>query len=91
MLASYPSLMKASSVLLFPEKMKKLNYLPGYFKQKGYNLSFYYGGDVNFYNTSMLLTQSGVEDIVSRTDFPVHIATMQKWGVPDEYLYQTDE
>ena len=88
LIGSYPSLIKASSIILFPEKMKKLSYLPDYFRKKGYDLSFYYGGDVNFYNTRILLTQSGVDKIISRTDFPLQVATMQKWGVPDGYLYQ---
>jgi|WetSurMetagenome_2_1015567.scaffolds.fasta_scaffold00159_16 phosphoglycerol transferase MdoB-like AlkP superfamily enzyme len=87
-LASYPALIKASSIILYPEKMKKLSFLPDFFRKKGYNLSFYYGGDVNFYNTSIILVQSGVKNIVSRTDFPLQIATKQKWGVPDQYLYQ---
>jgi len=43
---------------------------------------------VNFFNTSIILIQSGVKNIVSRTDFPLQIATRQKWGVPDENLYQ---
>ncbi len=87
LIAMYPSLIKVSSIVLYPEKMKKLNYLPGFFGEKGYDLSFYYGGDPNFYNTNMLLTQSGVNRVVSRNDFPLSQATMQKWGVPDAYLY----
>jgi len=87
LIASYPSLIKTSSILLYPEKMKKLSYLPEYFSDKGYSLSFYYGGDVNFYNTRMLLTQAGVENIVSRNDFPLSVSTLQKWGAPDGYLF----
>lgn len=87
-LASYPALIKASSIILYPEKMKKLSYLPDFFRKKGYDLSFHYGGDVNFYNTSMILIQSGVKNIVSRNDFPLGVSTKQKWGAPDEYLYQ---
>jgi len=87
-LASYPALIKASSIILYPEKLKKLSYLPDFFRKKGYDLSFFYGGDVNFFNTSIILIQSGVKNIVSRTDFPLQIATRQKWGVPDENLYQ---
>jgi phosphoglycerol transferase MdoB-like AlkP superfamily enzyme len=87
-LASYPALIKASSIILYPEKMKKLSFLPDFFRKKGYDLSFHYGGDVNFYNTSMILIQSGVKSIVSRKDFPLQISTIQKWGVPDEFLYQ---
>lgn len=88
LLASYPALIKASSIIFFPDKMKKLHYLPNYFKNKGYDLSFYYGGDVNFYNTRMLLIQSGVEEIISKNDFPHQISSLQNWGVPDQYLYQ---
>ena len=43
---------------------------------------------MNFYNTRMLVMQSGADVIVSRDDFPLKISTMQKWGVPDQYLYQ---
>jgi phosphoglycerol transferase MdoB-like AlkP superfamily enzyme len=68
--------------------MKKLDFFPQHFKQKGYHFSFYYGGDVNFYNTRMLLIQSGVDEIVSSADYPNQISNLQKWGVPDQYLYQ---
>jgi phosphoglycerol transferase MdoB-like AlkP superfamily enzyme len=34
-----------------------------------------------------LLMQSGFDEIVSRNDFPLHISSLQKWGVPDQYLY----
>jgi phosphoglycerol transferase MdoB-like AlkP superfamily enzyme len=87
-IASYPALIKASSILYFPEKMKKLDFFPNHFRQKGYHLSFFYGGDVNFYNTRMLMMQSGVEEIISRNDYTLHLSSIQKWGVPDQYLYQ---
>jgi phosphoglycerol transferase MdoB-like AlkP superfamily enzyme len=51
-------------------------------------MSFYYGGDINFYNTRLLLIQSGITNLVSKTDFPAKISSMSKWGVPDEYLYE---
>ena len=88
LIGSYPALIKASSILYFPEKMKKLDCFPQHFKQHGYYFSFYYGGDVNFYNTRMLLIQSGADRIVSRADYPLKISTLQNWGVPDQYLYQ---
>lgn len=87
LLASYPALIKASSILGFPEKMKNVTFLPSYFGQHGYDLSFYYGGDINFYNTNMMLIQSGVKNIVSRKDFTFEQASQQKWGAPDEFLY----
>lgn len=88
LIASYPALLKGSSILFFPDKMKKLDCLPAYFAKHGYNMSFFYAGDVNFYNTKMLMIQSGIKKIISRTEFPINIATLQKWGVPDQYLYE---
>jgi phosphoglycerol transferase MdoB-like AlkP superfamily enzyme len=88
LIGSYPALIKASSILYFPEKMKKLDFFPQHFKQQGYHFSFYYGGDVNSYNTRILLMQSGVDKIVSRIDFPLKISTQQNWGVPDQYLFK---
>ena len=87
LLAAYPALIKASSILGFPEKMKNITFLPSYFGKHGYDLSFYYGGDINFYNTNMMLIQSGVNNIISRKDFPFDQASRQKWGAPDEFLY----
>jgi len=88
LIGSYPALIKASSVLSFPDKMKNLDCLPAYFGAHHYDLSFFYGGDINFYNVRMLMMQSGVRKPVTRNDFPRHIADMQNWGVPDQYLYQ---
>jgi len=85
---SYPALIKASSVIGFQDKMDGLDYLPHYFKEKNYSFSFYYGGDVNFYNMRMLLIKSGVDKIVSSADFPHQISNLQNWGVPDQYLYE---
>ena len=88
LIASYPALCRASSIIGYPDKMKDLDFLPQYFKRNGYNFSFYYGGDVNFYNTRMVMIQAGADQIISSSDFPEEIASLQKWGVPDEYLYQ---
>lgn len=88
LLATYPALIKASSILAFPDKMKNLDCLPTHFKDHNYQMSFYYGGDVNFYNVRMLMIQSGISNITSRENFPMKISSLQKWGVPDQYLYQ---
>lgn len=87
LLASYPALIKASAVMNFPDKLKNLDYLPRYFKDHGYQVSFYYGGDINFYNLKMLLMQAGVDKIISQSDFP-YADNQQKWGIPDQFLYQ---
>ncbi len=86
-IASYPALIQASSILYFSDKMKSLHSFPQQFKHEGYHFSFYYGGDVNFYNTRMLLMQACADKIISSSDFPLQISGLQKWGVPDQYLY----
>jgi phosphoglycerol transferase MdoB-like AlkP superfamily enzyme len=50
-------------------------------------MSFYYGGDVNFYNTRAVMIKSGISKIVAKENFPQEIGFKQKWGVPDEFLY----
>jgi len=87
LIGGFPSDMSRSTVLAFPDKMAKLDYFPRYFADKGYAMSFYYGGDVNFYNTRAVMIQAGMERIVSKSDFPYELALKQKWGVPDEFLY----
>ena len=87
LIGSYPALLN-SSILKYMEKTRTLNFLPAYFEKQGYSMSFYYGGDINFYNIRLLLMQSGITNLVSKTDFPSKIGSMSKWGVPDEYLYE---
>ena len=87
LIGSYPALLN-SSILKYMEKTRTLNFLPAYFEKQGYSMSFYYGGDINFYNIRLLLMQSGITNLISKTDFPSKIGSMSKWGVPDEYLYE---
>jgi len=87
LLASYPAVLKSSSVLLYPDKMKHLDLLPRHFVDHGYDMSFYYGGDPDFYNQKMLIMQSGIQKMVSRGSFPIGVSTMQKWGAPDAYVF----
>ncbi|MDR1678316.1 MAG: LTA synthase family protein [Prevotellaceae bacterium] len=87
LLASYPALVKASAIANFPQKLDSLDYLPRYFRNRGYKTSFYYGGDVDFYNLRMMLMKAGVEQIISKSDFPAK-QNKQKWGVSDEYLFE---
>ncbi|MBP5135811.1 MAG: LTA synthase family protein [Paludibacteraceae bacterium] len=87
LLGAFPALIKASSILEFAEKIKSVTFLPQMFGENGYDMSFYYGGDINFYNTNILLLQSGIKNIVERSSFPIAQSTAQKWGAPDEFLY----
>ncbi|MFA7489590.1 MAG: sulfatase-like hydrolase/transferase [Mariniphaga sp.] len=87
LLAGYPSLL-GTSIVLHPEKMRSLPLLPQYFNRHGYHTSFYYGGDINFYNLRTLVLQSEYREIISKEHFPAELGRMTKWGVPDGYLFE---
>lgn len=82
----YPSLL-STSIMVYPEKSKSLTLLPEYFNRHNYHTSFYYGGDINFYNLKTFVLQSKCETMVTKSDFPARLARMTKWGVPDGYLF----
>jgi len=85
-LGGYPSLL-STSIMVYPEKANSLTLLPEYFNRKNYNTSFYYGGDINFYNLKTFVLQSKCGKMVAKSDFPVELGQMSKWGVPDEYIF----
>jgi len=85
-LGGYPSLL-STSIMVYPEKSKSLTLLPEYFNRHDYNTSFYYGGDINFYNLKTFVLQSNCSKIVTKVDFPAKLGRMSKWGVPDGYVF----
>lgn len=86
-LGGYPSLL-STSIMVYPEKSRSLTLLPEYFNRHNYNTSFYYGGDINFYNLKTFVLQSDCGKITTKADFPAKIGRMTKWGVPDEYVFE---
>ena len=86
-LGSYPSLL-SQSIINYPEKSNKLTMMSDYFNQNGYRTSFYYGGDIDFYNLKSFVLQGEYNDIVSQDDFPKEVAKMSSWGAPDGYLFE---
>lgn len=85
-LGSYPSLL-STSIMVYPEKSRSLTLLPDYFNRHNYHTSFYYGGDINFYNLKTFVLQSKCGKITTKSDFPAKLGRMTKWGVPDEYVF----
>lgn len=85
-LGGYPSLL-STSIMVYPEKSRSLTLLPEYFNRKNYHTSFYYGGDINFYNLKTFVLQSNCGKITTKSDFPSHLGRMTKWGVPDGYVF----
>ena len=85
-LGGYPSLL-STSIMVYPEKSRSLTLLPEYFNRHSYNTSFYYGGDINFYNLKTFVLQSNCAKITTKADFPAKLGRMTKWGVPDGYVF----
>ncbi|MBL7972488.1 MAG: sulfatase-like hydrolase/transferase [Prolixibacteraceae bacterium] len=86
-LGGYPSLL-STSIMVYPEKSESLTLLPEYFNRKGYNTSFYYGGDINFYNLKTFVLQGEYKKVVTKSDFASELGRMSKWGVPDGYIFE---
>jgi phosphoglycerol transferase MdoB-like AlkP superfamily enzyme len=85
-LGGYPSLL-STSIMVYPEKSGSLTLLPEYFNRKQYTTSFYYGGDINFYNLKSFVLQGNYAKVVAKSDFPSELGRMTKWGVPDGYVF----
>ncbi len=85
-LGGYPSLL-STSIMVYPEKSRSLTLLPEYFNEHNYHTSFYYGGDINFYNLKTFVLQSNCAKITTKADFPAKLGRMSKWGVPDGYVF----
>lgn len=86
-LGGYPSLL-STSIMVYPEKCRSLTLLPEYFNRKNYNTSFYYGGDINFYNLKTFVLQGKYGKLVTKSDFPSKLGRLSKWGVPDGYVFE---
>jgi phosphoglycerol transferase MdoB-like AlkP superfamily enzyme len=87
LMGGYPSLL-STSIMVYPEKSRSLTLLPEYFNRKNYHTSFYYGGDINFYNLKTFVLQSNCAKIITKADFPAKLGRMSKWGVPDGYVFE---
>ncbi len=81
----FPALGK-TSVMKFPDKAGKLPNIARDLKESGYHSSFYYGGDIEFFNLKSFLISSGMHDIISGKQFGTE-RFYSKWGVPDEYVF----
>ncbi len=51
----------------------------------GYHTTYTYGGDINFTNKRLYLTETGFAEVRGDDWFPAAYSTCA-WGVPDEYL-----
>jgi len=86
-MGGYPSLL-STSIMVYPDKSSSLTLLPEYFNRKNYTTSFYYGGDINFYNLKAFILQSKCNKMITKDDFPSKLSQLSKWGVPDGYVFE---
>ncbi len=85
-ISGYPG-QPSTSIMKYPEKTDGLPSIPRSLKNAGYSLEYYYGGDADFTNMRSYLVSSGIEKIISETDFPLS-ERQGKWGAPDHTLFQ---
>ncbi|MBR5898495.1 MAG: sulfatase-like hydrolase/transferase [Muribaculaceae bacterium] len=84
-LAAYPS-QPTTSIMKDVTKTDNLPSIPRTFKQNGYNITYYYGGDANFTNMHAFLVSAGFDNIISDKDFPIN-ERLSKWGAHDHVVF----
>lgn len=88
-LDGYPA-QPAQSIIKEPKKSQSLPNLVKILIEKGYNSSFWYGGEINFANFNSFVIGSGFHNIITKNNFnPENYNS--KWGVHDHILFQTLE
>ena len=86
-LSGYPA-HPTVAIMKYPQKTGNLPTIPRTLKEKGYDLSFYYGGDADFANMrSYFVGACGIKNIVADKEFSLS-ERMTKWGVPDKPLIE---
>ena len=84
-LNGYPALQSAC-ILKYVNKIDRLPSLGAELKAAGYDMGFFYGGDIDFGNMKALHRAAGFDKIISDKDFPIS-QRLSKWGVDDEYVF----
>ena len=83
--SGYPG-QPTTSIMKYTRKCQSLPSIPKTLKKAGYNLEYYYGGDVDFTNMRSYLVSMGIDKIISDKDFLLK-DRMNKWGVPDHLVF----
>ena len=84
-LNGYPA-QPAQSIIKEPKKSQSLPSIVRILSDKGYNSSFWYGGDINFANFNSFVIGSGFQNIITKDNFnPSDFNS--KWGVHDHVLF----
>lgn len=79
--SGYPA-MPNTTIIHNPGKSAKLNTISKVFRDKGYSVPFFYGGETEFANIKSYLLHGGFDPIIGKSDFAA--ADMNsKWGAHD--------
>ena len=84
--SGYPA-QPTTSIMKYPKKSQSLPSIPKTLKTAGYDLQYYYGGDVDFTNMRAYLIAQGIDKMVVDKDFPLKDRTT-KWGAHDHIVFQ---
>ncbi|MBY0243951.1 MAG: LTA synthase family protein, partial [Sphingobacteriaceae bacterium] len=84
-LTGFPSL-GAGSIVSWPEKMQKIPSISQSFYRKGYQTSFFYGGESNFDNYKAFVLSHGFQKLVDKKSFDKKDMN-SKWGVYDNVVF----
>jgi len=74
------------SIITTPGKSEKLPCIATELSEKGYPLSFYYGGESEYANMKTFLLSKRFEKIIDKKDFTNNEQTTD-WGILDEYVF----
>jgi phosphoglycerol transferase MdoB-like AlkP superfamily enzyme len=83
-LAGYPA-QPTTSIITNPKKALHLPAVSTVLKTKGYNTSFYYGGEPEFANIKSFLLNHDYQKLVTKNDFEEKYWN-SKWGAHDEVV-----
>ena len=88
-LSGYPSF-PTMSVMKIPSKSRSLpNIASTLQKERGYNTSYLYGGDINFTNMRSYLISGGFENLTWMKDYSADEQKTAQWGVRDDITFKT--
>lgn len=88
MMSGFPA-QPTTSAMKYPRITQQMPAISQDLKDEGYDLKYYYGGDINFTNQKSYLVSHGFEasNIISDKDFPLS-KRLSKWGAHDEEVYK---
>lgn len=83
-LSGYPAL-PTVNMMRMPEQHSRLSTIPAVLSARGYNTSFYYGGEIEFANMKTFLLKAGFGKITDKNDFGEKEMN-SKWGAHDHVV-----